>query len=300
MRRCLIFIFAAITVLACLRPAGAQGTAAREITARQRRATALAAKGNPDAALKELDAARKAVRREIAELAKGGQPPRSDSKYVAEQRQLQKWLVAAMKKAQGQKAKTQALTRQFSAKQRALQRKYHFPTPRELAARQRSLVGQRARMRILEAAINDQEASIRSRRGDRRAEDLRLQAARIRIEAYQTLRQPEQADAAARKLVEIAPDDPSSYEAAASLLQSRRQFAAATKLWERGVRLIESGKTRLHGPRPGSAASSELNGMLAQFYRQLVFCYQQTGKTAEMRRAMEKAQQAERLAARPR
>ncbi len=279
-------------------PAAAAQTVEQVAASYRSRADRLAAAGKLDLALARIGEAKERLHAErTASLRRLARPPRHPA-YEKELRWLRAWLAKQGRLVAQRKADPAATTRAYSAKKAALDRKYAAQNARLDAAHRSRVAAIHGRYDLLIASMSDAGAGYQARKGDRdEAQILRREAAAARLETYRRLGKSKQAAEAARKLVAAAPADPDAHRLAGEFWQEQKQFGRASGFWQSGIRLLESGQVRTSGPEARPPSSAERSAALAVFYRQLAFCYDRLGKSAEMRQAMEKAMQADAAAA---
>ena len=152
----------------------------------------------------------------------------------------------------------------------------------------------RARSTLLLASLPDLASPYQTQRGDSaQAASSRIRALRTRLQAYQMSGQTTRAMGAADKLLQLSSPDPIPYETVGRFFMEQNRYARAADAWQRGIRLLESGKAKLPLSSAGAQRDARRNRLLTQFYRELAFCHTRLGKAAESQAAIRRALEVE-------
>ena len=265
----------------------------QRVAADRKRAEKLAAAGKWDQALARLREAKQDVSQAAASRLRRTARRPADPKYRKEEKALRDWWAKQQQLVRAGKADPAKSVEAYRRRREALARKYPAQDPSsESAVRKRAAA--RARFDLLRASLDDALAAVYAKKGDRAAsQKARREALRSRLQAYPRIGKKELAAGAAEKIIALSPDDPLAHEMAGEFFQEQGQFGKAAGIWEKAIRVIESGRaprlTLGGAPEPPSYR----NRQLARLYRQLAFCCSRLGRNAETARALEKAKQAE-------
>jgi hypothetical protein len=274
---------AASLLLALAASAHAQTQVDRRVAALKKTAAQAAAVRKWDAAYPPLREARSLLRRDRRRAQSAIPRPKVDSRYRKE--------IAAVDKRLGEKFKAgpqtqqarQAIQEEFKAAQAALAKKYRINDPAAVSRLQKRQSLVHARYDLAEAGLDELEGGYLERAGKKDVgRELREAAEARRLRAYDTLGKSAEADKAAARLLAMEPRNPGTFSAVAEHHQARGRFGAAAGVWQKLIRLAESGLLQVE--------QSQKPALLAVAHRQLAFCYSKIGKLAEARAATQKAQ----------
>ena len=261
------------------------------VAAAERQAAKLAAAGKVDQAFTAIASARDQLKAAMQRLPHG--EAAVDPRKKKELAELDRWTNGQAKLAREGKVKIGDVYRRYKLKRKAIDARYDGPSARKASTESRRRAAlTRARYHLLEARLADVTSTCLTRaRKPEQAAAFRRTALKRRIDAYRTLGQPNLAVGAATKALAAAGTDPETYSAVGVFFQESKDFGRAANVWERGIALLESGKTERSLPGTAAEKKHRRTQQTEQFYRQLVFCYQKLGKTDEMKRALERANQ---------
>ena len=249
-------------------------------------AAKLAAGRNYSKAVDKLTEARAALRTDRRRAV--GAVPRSkvNPKYRAAVRQLAARMKTKWQKGPRTAASRQAVTREFNAGKKALEKKYPpLKTGPTAGARAAGAAKVGARYTLVDAGLEELMAGYLDRGGQKtKARGLRETALIHKLEAYRALGKTAEAGQIAQRLLAAKPADPAAYRQVAEFHQERGRYSEAAATWRRGIAHVEA----------GSADTASRAQTLSYFYRQLAFAYSKAGKAAESRAALQRAQQLER------
>jgi tetratricopeptide (TPR) repeat protein len=256
-----------------------------EVATLQARAANQAKAGKWNLAIHTLSTARERVQRaRRLALRKAGPAPSDPQRHQA-MKNLQAWYIGQMKQVSSGKTDRQHVIREFNSRQQALLRKYPQKTVSPTAP-----AASTAKLDLLLASLDDTAAEYNARRGKPRPAASQRQTALIgRLRALKAQGKTGLAGDVAEKLLKESPRDPEAIEAVGTFYQESKKFARAAPVWEGGIRMLEGGQADL---RPlGSRVDRTLvsKRYLAQFCRQVAFCYSQLGRGADAKSAIDKA-----------
>lgn len=277
-------ILAATAVLSTA--AAAQTRIDPRLAVLKKQAAQLSASGKHLAAAERIGEARNQLR--VARRQAMGSLPRPavNPKYRAALEKLQERMRARWARGPRSNAAREALMRDFNAEKEALARKYPSAGSSRTAERSAQVLRIGARHSLVDAGLEDLQATYLERGGNAAAaRRTRTHAVTQRLEAYETLGKDAQAQQAASRLLAM---DPSldTYRRVAEFHQNRRRYTQAAEIWRRGLDHLESGRTG------GDARTRAQN--LSYFYRQLAFAHSRSGKAQESKQALDRALQIER------
>lgn len=260
-----------------------------EVATLRARAANQAHAGKWELAVHTLSQARERVLEARREALRKAGPAAPSPELHQKMKALQLWQVEQMKQVAAGKKNRQSVIREFESRQQALLKKY----PRKSTGAANPAAST-AKLDLLLASLNDTAAEYNSHRGKPRAAASQRQRALIgRLKALKAQGQLAQADQVAEKLLKEAPRDPDAVSEVGQYFQERKQFARAAKVWEGGIRPLESGQADLGGLGMRQDRNQVRKRYLTQFYRQVAFCYSQLGRASDAKAAMAKAAQAE-------
>lgn len=259
------------------------GDLEKTIEAARARAFRLADRGRWEAAFAVLDGARESVRR----AARRATAAPADPGREREARALRDWYLAQQQRVRRGQADPARVMAEYRARAASLERK---ATGAAMVARQRTL---RLPYDLQLARLEEIEAQLHERRSTpEEALACRKRALLIRLRAYTGAGRRKDAGTAAERLLALAPADPDACEAAATFYQETGRFERASALWRRAIRALEGPAPPGSGPAPaipGGVDAAARRTRLSRCYRELAFCCQKLGRTAEMKSHLDRA-----------
>jgi hypothetical protein len=270
-------------LLALAGGASAQTGVDGKVAALKQKAAKAAAAGKWEAALIPIREARLLVQKDLRRARYQLPHPKVDPRYRKEAAALSRRVREKYRTGPKTPEAREQARKEIADGQRALAKKYKVNDPAAVARLRKAMTALDARYDLADAALQELEGHYLRKSGkEPQGRQLWEDAFTDRMAAYERLGKPKEAGHTAAKLLNAGPKLPGSYMAVAEYHQRRKQYPAAAHVWQKEIRQAEAGQLQV--------APKQQPRVLALAYRQLAFCYTRLGRSADARKAMEKAQ----------